>query len=431
MALTSLNAIVAEPVPTVQMPLYAKYGSEHRVATDIVIPYNNQTIEVNYDLGSSDFWLFESDSTMNWGCLYLDCQGPCNVSVPEAYSYNPSKSATSTPVGPWHAQYGYGGGLGKLYLSDAIVNDTFAFTNPLGLSTTVPGVQVALAQYLQQRLGDPSNGSCTPVPYYSRSILGISPYIADPNPDVVNTTGPSFRQNLLEQGLVSAPVQSLWFEKAPEGAADTYYGVGLLGGIDTSKYTGPLVKIPKLVGEFDENEYYTAAANISFRGVPIPNVPADQSDVDPLCIIDSGSLMDGVNPADRDLFLNLTGLRENSARTTPGSALSWPGPCDSVPTDRALEYSFDGVNPGEHVVIKVPFRAYARGQMPEDDAVGWCTMAIYFQGCNLALPFSLASFFAADDAAGEIAVAQGGVAEIGSGVNEDSVVAKIPQSPIL
>ncbi|KAF2730616.1 acid protease [Polyplosphaeria fusca] len=410
-------------VPTVHMPLHLRYGTNHKVATDLFLPYQNQSIEVCYDLGSPDFWLFESGSTMNWGCRYLDCQGPCNVSVPNDWSYDPSLSTTATPKESWKAAYGYGGGLAKKYTSDAILNDTFHFTNAAGLSTEVPNVRVALTQYLQQRIGD--DGSCSPVPEYTHAILGVAPYFADPNPQVQNTTGPSFRQNLLEQGLISAPVQSMWFEKAPSEFTDPLTGSALLGGIDTSKYEGPLVRIPRLLGGYSENEYYTYAANFSHNGVTFKNA-ARQEESDVKCLIDSGAVADGIDPADQQQFFNVTGLREHPDRTGGGQALSWPGACDSIPADSFMEYSFIGLDPSQTVVIKMPMRNYARYQDPGDEKLGWCTMAINLRTCGLSAPFMTAAFFAADDEAGEMALAQGGVAPRGSGIDHASVVLRIP-----
>lgn len=419
-------AAAAAVVPTVHMPVHMKYGDNNKFATSLVLPYSGETVEVCYDLGSPDFWIFAPNATQNWGCRYLDCQGPCNASVSEAGSYDPSRSAAATPVEPWRANYAYGGGLSKQYKSDKIVNDTFTFTNPNGYSTTVADVRVALVYYLQQRTQIPEQNTCAEKPAYDFSIMGMAPYFSSPDPKVQNTTGPSFRQNLLEQGRISAPVQSLWMEKAPQDVRGTFTGAGLLGGIDTSKYTGPLVRIPRLKDlGYSLSEYYTHAANLSFNGVT--PIPIDSTNTT-ACIIDSGAVGDSHNPVDDDAYFNTTGLRLNPKHPTPyrGSYLSWPGRCDDIPADRFFEYSMAGVREGETAVVKVPLRNYARFQDPVDEAMGWCTMAISLRGCGLNSPFLSAAFFAADDESGEIAIAQGGVAEQGSGVDASKVVLRIP-----
>lgn len=424
-ALGSVSAVLAADAapPTVHMPLHMHYGYNNKVSTEIVLPYGNKTIEVCYDLGSPDFWLFAPGSIQNWGCRYLSCQGHCNRTVPDAGTYDASLSPTASKVEPWDTYYGYGGGLAKMFQTDGIVNDTFSFASLDGkYSTKVPNVQVALVDYLQQRIDD--EGSCSPVPAYDFSILGLAPYISSPDPDVLNTTGPSFRQNLLEQGQISAPVQSLWFEKAPEGVTDTYTGSGLLGGIDTSKYEGPLVKIPRVYAGYSEDEYYTYAANVTVDGT---EVEIDRSaTATEKCLIDSGAVADSVLPVDKEAFLQLTGLRQNPTPNRQVPYLSWPDKCDTIPADRFIEYSFAGVDASETATIKVPLRAYARYQEADDEAMGWCTMALHASGCGMSAPFFTAAFFAADDERGEIAFAQGGVAEQGSGVDADSVVLRIP-----
>ncbi|KAH7031503.1 aspartic peptidase domain-containing protein [Microdochium trichocladiopsis] len=418
----------ASDVPTVAIPLVLRYAQGKRVATDIVLPY--ATIEAVYDLGSPDFIMFEDNSTMNWGCQYLGCQGKCNASVPDTISYNPDLSTTKTDEAPWNGVYGYGGGLTKMYTSDKTINDTFTFSNAVGPTLEVPNVKVALVQYLQQRIYD-ANGTCSPVPTYSQSILGISPHVEN------SVTGPSFRQNLLDSGAISAAVQSLWFDKPPSDnitSGEPWIGTGLLGGIDTSKYTGPLVRIQRSFLEYSQDQYYTSAANMTFfggggvPGVALPNnYSIELTGVNMTeCLIDSGAGSESFFPADEAAWLTATGLRWNPDRTQPGSDLAFPGPCDTIPEDSYFEYSFVGAREGESVTVKIPLRNYHRYQDPLDEQRGWCTVAIYLRGCGLSRTFNTAVYFAADDERFEIAIAQGGISEVGSGVDQDSVVLRIP-----
>ncbi|KAK8099561.1 Eukaryotic aspartyl protease [Apiospora kogelbergensis] len=421
-------------IPTVHMPINFKYGADSKISTDLKLPYSDTTIEVCYDLGSSDFWMFHPNAIQNWGANCLSCQGQCNRTVPDSGVYDPSKSSSASEVGPWDALYGYGGGLAKGYRTDGVVNDTFTFGNEAGYSTVVPDVQVALAFYLQQRIKDPK-GECDPVPKYDFSIMGISPYYTSPKPNIENTTGPSFRQNLLQQGLVANTVQSLWFEKAPAKLEDTYTGSGLQGGIDLSKFTGPLVKIPSIPAtdiSYGAAGYYTYQPNLTFvaDGAHV-DLPVDRSGraIDNECIIDSGAVSDGFAPIDQARFLNVTGLAYNPKRPDPGQMLSWPGACDTIPTDGEqafLQYSFASVDGKSSIEIDMPLRSYARQQLPEDVEIGWCTMRMYLGSCLLAAPFSTRAFFAADDARLELALAKGGVAERGSGVDYSQVVDRIP-----
>ncbi|KAJ1323139.1 pepsin-like aspartyl protease [Microdochium nivale] len=427
----------ASDLPTVAIPLMLRDGQSRRVATSVVLP--NTVIEIVYDQGSSDFFMFETGSTMNWGCRRLLCQGACNVTVSDVFSYNPALSDTKSGEQPWDGMYNYGGGLFKSFRSNKVLNDTFVFSNNKVTPVAVPNVQVALAQYLQQRVYDP-NGTCDPVPNdYSKSILGIAPFVDSPDDTVIKTQGPSFRENLLNSGAISNKVQSLWFDKPPSGAVtsgEPYIGTGLLGGIDTSKYTGPLVRIPRTHDTRDQGYYYTRAANMTFfaggaaPGVAIENDFSPNSGTNMLqCLIDSGAGSESFNPADKAAWYNTTGLRVSPDRTAPGDDIAWPGPCDTIPADSYFEYSFvAGVRESDpkEATVRIPLRNYHRYQDPLDEARGWCTVAIYLNGCALSRTFNTAVFWAADDATGEMAIAQGGVSEIGSGVDYASVVGAIP-----
>ncbi|KAK8024424.1 acid protease [Apiospora rasikravindrae] len=428
--------VASAAIPTVHMPLNLRYGANKKVSTELKLPYSDGTVEVCYDLGSSDFWMFRPKAIQNWGKNCLLCQGMCNVTVPDAGIYDPSQSTSASEIAPWDAMYGYGGGAAKAYHANGVVNDTFTFTNDAGYSTVVPDVQVAMTFYLQQRILDPK-GECNPVPEYDYSIMGMSPYYTSPDRNIENTTGPSFRHNLLEQGLVANTVQSLWFERAPARIEDTYTGSGLQGGIDLSKFEGPLVKIPTLPATdiaYGAVGYYTIQPNLTFVAADggIVDIPVDRSNTVTIneCIIDSGATRDGLAPLDADRFLNVTGLRYSPSRPYPGQELAWPAPCDTIPTDGEqafLQYSFAALDPAAAPIeISMPLRAYARQQDPEDTAIGWCTINIFLGSCMLGSPFSTRAFFAADDARLELALAKGGVAERGSGVDPAHVVDRIP-----
>ncbi|KAK8073468.1 acid protease [Apiospora phragmitis] len=405
-------------IPTVHMPLNLKYGADKKVSTELKLPYSDTTIEVCYDLGSSDFWMFRPNAIQNWGKNCLLCQGMCNVTVPDAGTYDPSKSASASEVGPWDGFYAYGAGVSKAYSTNGVVNDTFTFTNDAGYATVVPDVQ--------------------PVPKYDYSILGIAPYYSSPDRNIQNTTGPAFRHNLLEQGLIENTVQSLWYEKAPATIEDTYTGSGLQGGIDLSKFEGPLVKIPTIPAtniSYGAAGYYTIQSNLTFVQdgakveIPVDRSLYDEDDTSNYCLIDSGAVSDGFRPIDQDGFLNVTGLRYNPKRPNPGQVLSWPAACDTIPTDGEqafLQYSFAALDAKSSIEINMPLRAYARQQDPVDTEIGWCTMNIYLGSCLLASPFSTRAFFAADDERLELALAKGGVAERGSGVDYAYVVDRIP-----
>lgn len=415
MMMMSVGAAVAQTVPTVHIPLNLRFGLNHKTSTDVFIPSLNTTLEVVYDQGSENFFVFGPDSIANWGLTCLGCQGQCNATVPAGDYFNyPSSSTASEPV-PFSAFYAYGG-LDKIYTGQVAINETFDFINNAGQSTKSPDTTVAIVTYLQQRLGDA--GNCSPTPIYDLGILGVSPYYHSNNETGRNTSGPSFRQDLLERGLISAPVQSLWFDEAPSDVFGTYTGGGLQGGIDTSKYDGPLVKVPNAWAP-GRVGYYVPAPRLSSSGIPIATGSAG-GDL-PDCLVDSGTHNDDIPVADEQALFNATGIRRS-----PAGHVAWPGSCDSIPADKTVDYTFDGVDGGESITIKVPIRSYVRFSIDSDTADGYCNLSLEPSGCILGSPFATAAFFAADDERGEIAFAQGAVSKAGTAVDEASVIARIP-----
>lgn len=397
-------------VPTVHFPLNYKYGGNYKIATAVSVPWSNTTIDVVYDQGSENFWLMAPNATVNWGCQALACQGPCNVTETAVYDYEKSSTATTEA---FSSGYMYGT-FDKILLGDVAVNDTLTFVNAAGVESTVPGIEVALERYLQNRIGLTDN-SCSAVPEHDVGILGISPYQHNANR---NTTGPHVRKNLLDRGQIGANVHSFWMDEAPAEYDATFTGGGLMGGIDTSKYTGPLVKVPYLTPELEAQQttvgYYVSVPQVSVGGTTF-NKSTDAS-----CFLDSGTHIDDIPiPYDDDeLFFNASGIAYD-----PSGRIAWQGTCDSVPADKTIDFTWTGVNANETVTVKVPLRNYVRGNASPE---GWCSLNLSPGGCLLAAPFSTAAFFAADDERNEVALAQGGVAARGSSPDAASIVERIP-----
>lgn len=398
-------------VPTVHFPLNYKYGGNFKIATAVSVPWSNSTIDVVYDQGSENFWLMAPNATVNWGCQSLACQGACNVTETTVYDYEKSSTATTSA---FSSGYMYGT-FDKILLGDIAVNDSLTFVIVAGVQSTIPGIEVALENYLQNRIGM-TNNSCDFVPEHDVGILGISPYQQNINR---NTTGPHVRKNLLDRGQIGANVHSFWMDEAPEEYDATFTGGGLMGGIDTSKYTGNLVKVPYLTPELEQQQttvgYYVAVPKVSVGGTTFASDDSLTS-----CFLDSGTHIDDIplRYDDDTLFFNATGITYD-----PFGRVAWPGDCDSVPSDVTIDFTWEGVNANETVTIKVPIRNYVRGNgSPE----GYCSLNMSPGGCLLAAPFSTAAFFAADDERNEVALAQGGVSPRGSSPDSESIVERIP-----
>ncbi|KAH8895491.1 hypothetical protein GQ53DRAFT_744099 [Thozetella sp. PMI_491] len=405
------GATAAQAVPTVHIPLNLKFGGNHKVSTNLYIPFANETIEVVYDQGSENFFLFGPGAIDNWGSSALGSQGPCNASVPAGSYYNYTDSPTATSPVSHSATYVYGG-ADKIYTGLVTVNDTFGFSSDAETTpSTVDDVRVQIVDFLVQRINDPN---CQGTPLYDLGILGVSPFYNNASSRV--TAGPHVRQDLLERGVIGAAVQSMWFDEAPQDVYGTYTGGGLFGGIDNSKYTGDLVKV-KTVQPAGYVGYFTEMPTVTINGVTFNQTTSTE-----WCQLDSGTHDDTIPIpyTQDDLFYNSSGIVQS-----PRGYIAWPGDCNSIPATATVDLTFPGVSDGESVTIKVPIRSYVRVDYSTLDP-GYCILSVSTSGCLLGAPFASASFFAADDEAGQIALAQGGVSKPGSGVDEASVTVRIP-----
>jgi hypothetical protein len=294
------------------------------------------------------------------------------------------------------SSYAYAGNA-KIVRGAEYSNDTLTV---VGGSGAIPNVQYALEDYGLFRILD--NGSCSGLEY-DKAILGLSPYTN-------TTTGPSFRQNLYDAGQVASKVMVMWFNKHV-GALGKLTGGVLFGAIDTSKFTGPLVRLPSVIAE-NQVGVYVPKPNITVNGVTI--VP----DQDTTCLVDSGAHGDSL-PFDyfgteQNRFYNASGLIDYNG------VVAYNGTCDSIPADLKITYIFPGVDASQEVSIDVLVRNYARGFVTPADAGNVCLLSLETGGCTFGAPFLSGAFMALDDEDNSIALAQGGISE-GSGIDAASL----------
>jgi hypothetical protein len=409
--IAAASAVAAQTVPTVHIPLNAKFGYNEKTSTNLYNPSTNTTIEVVFDTGSENFFLFGPGAIANWGSSSLGTEGPCNASVPAGSYFDYPQSSTATAPVNHSALYVYGG-ADKIYDGYVTVNDTFGWENAAGVVGTDVDARLEIVDFLVQRINDPTCAQADEL-VYDLGIIGVSPYY---NSSSRVTAGPSIRQDLLDGGVISTAVQSIWFDQAPADVFGTYTGGALLGGIDTSKYTGDLVKV-QTAPQAGQAGYFTVMPNVTINGVSF-----SQPDSTTYCQLDTGTHDDTIpiNYTEDDAFYNATGIV-----ITPIGYTAWPGACESIPANNTIDLTFPGATDGTSVTIQIPLRAYVR----TDDGTqeeGYCMLDVSTSGCLLGVPFATASFFAADDELGEIAIAKGAVAEKGAPVDQASVVARIP-----
>ncbi|KAH7371782.1 aspartic peptidase domain-containing protein [Cadophora sp. MPI-SDFR-AT-0126] len=381
------------------MPVEFEYGADSRVTADITFGTapSAEPVRVVMDSGSANFWIWSPNATVNWGSPYLGVEGPCNTKVP--VSYDPALSPNST-VTNHTSGYAYAGNA-KIVSGTQYANDTIT---SIGGSGPISNVQFALEDFGLFRIAD--NGSCV-LPQYDQAILGLSYYNA------TKTDGPSFRQNLFENGQIASKTLFIWFDKHLGALGDLTGGI-LFGAIDTSKYIGPLVEVQNVVEEY-EIGIYVAKPNITVGGQTF--VP----DGDVNCLVDSGAHADYLPFAFgselEGLFYNATG----GQIVDYNGVVAYNGSCESIPQDFNITYTFAGVS-GKTVDVSVPLRNYARGLYDPYNPYDTCLLNLEIGGCTFGAPFQSAAAVLLDDEGDRVAFAQAAVSKEGDGVNEDSLV---------
>ncbi|KAA8570680.1 hypothetical protein EYC84_000078 [Monilinia fructicola] len=318
-----------------------------------------QSIEVVVDYGSSDFWVFGPNATVNYGSQFLGFSGACNT-TPDIY-YHPDNASISNFTG----SYSYGGNS-KILQANQVVNDTLFFPSYLP-GAPIPNIQVALVNYGEVRQYVPDGTPC-PAISYDLGIMGLAPS------DVSDTTGPNLKANLLAQNRITKPQASMFFSPPAANAPITSNRTGtlLLGALPPAdSYTGDLVPVPLVIISEGVTGYYIAQPAVSHANASIP------SDAPPTtCLIDSGSLAVtlpfGQNSTD---FLARTGLQDDDYD------IVYPSDCEDIPADLTLDFEIasaaNGTEP-KSVKVKVPYRDLARGSegpggvMP----VGKCVLSL-------------------------------------------------------
>jgi Eukaryotic aspartyl protease len=404
----ALSTSRGQDAPYIYIPVEFLYGADSRVTSNITFG-TSEPITVVMDTGSANAWIWQSGAVVHWGSPYLFDPGPCNLTVPNTTTYNPLSSLTSL-IQNTSSEYVYAGNS-KIVQGSLYSNDTLTFVSSSSTSNStaslkpIPNIQLALENSAILRLRD--NGSCAPPPSYDKGIIGLSPYISS------NTTpGPSFRQTLFSSALILSQTMVSYFD-APPTALGSLSGGLLLGAIDTSKLSGPLVRVPNVVGS-GQLGYYVARPNVTFLGQEwAPDQNAS-------CLLDSGTHADylpfdplAALPA---RFFNASG----GLLVDVNGVVGFNGSCSSIPRDLNITYTFSGYGDGKNVKIDVPLRNYARGATLEGES-GVCLLNLEVGGCTFGAPFYSGAVVAVDDERGVLALAQGGVSAVGSGLDAASL----------
>lgn len=387
-------AINASTQPYHYIPLDYDYGADSRVTANLKFGtgLSNKPVKTVMDTGSANIWVWAPGANISYGSPYLGFTGPCSLIVPT--EYDPSTSSNAR-LSNETSVFSYAGNA-KIVTGTQFANDTI--TAPGG-SGPISNVQFALERNALIRIAD--NGSCLGVSY-DKAILGLSPY--------TNTTsGPSFRKNLYDTGSIASNTMSMWFNAQP-GVLGRFTGGMLLGGIDRSKYTGPLVRVPLNATE-RQIGFYVNKPTVSFRGKRFS--PSQNTN----CLLDSGSHADAL-PFDYATNESAAFYAASNGQLFDNAGfVTYNGTCESIPRNLTIGYTFAGRKANDSVKIEVPLRNYARGQTVVGQPKGSCVLSLEMGGCTFAAPFNTAAFMAVAEGEQSIGLAQGGVSREGSAVN--------------
>ncbi|KAL3425203.1 hypothetical protein PVAG01_04484 [Phlyctema vagabunda] len=385
------------------VPLDFDNGAAERVTANFTFGTSPNATEVRVvmDTGSPSFWTWQPGAILNYGSPYLATLGPCNISVPTQYDYQNSPTAI---VYNRTSSYAYGGN-GKILRGSQFANDTIT---PVGGSGAISNVQFALEDFGLVRLRD--DGSCRGIDY-DKAIIGLGPLDRS-----FAGYAPSFRQNLFEAGKIASQTLVMWFNRQADSLGQ-FQGGALFGAIDTSKFTGPLVRVENVV-ESDQYGVYVKKPLLTLGGQTF------NTSTQTTCLVDSGFTRDEIpvpwEGAEADAFFNATG----GQIIRYSGAIAFNGSCDAIPDDLSIGYTFEGVTPGESITIDVPIKNYARGVIPYDEADRGKICPLNMETsttCYLGASFATKLFLALDDRDNSVAFAKGGVADLGAGLDPDTL----------
>ncbi|KAI8390986.1 aspartic peptidase domain-containing protein [Radiomyces spectabilis] len=203
------------------VPLLNEWGREYVIEVGIGTP--PQKFNVTLDTGSFDLWVPSSD---------------CSSIICPYKRFDHAKSSTYKPTSqPFEITYGIGEATGT-YALDTITVGTLSQANqPIGL-----------AKYTKDILGVSSDQQ-------SNGILGLG--FPVPGITMPNTT--TFMFSLVENNAITEPVFSIYLGSRYKFG---YGGEMIIGGVDTTKFTGQLTYVP--VVSYDLSGY-AATANLNSR----------------------------------------------------------------------------------------------------------------------------------------------------------------------
>lgn len=273
-------------------------NKQNYYAASITVGSNNQKVTVDLDTGSSDLWVVATGATCQPSESY-----PGSTYCLSSGTFNHAKSTTAKDTGEeFHIEYG-----------DLTTSDGEYYTDSVSLGgATVKNVQLGVVSSTSVNTG----------------VFGIGPDTLE----AADTQYKNFPDLLVQQGLISSNYYSLYLD-GPTAAS----GSVIFGGIDSSKYSGSLIKVPVVSKQREE----VTLGSISHGD------GSNQSAGFPV-LLDSGTTVSYFLPDDADAFAS-------HFDNLSYSGLLYTGGCN-VP---AGSVTFNFANGAK---VKVPYSNFLLGQ---------------------------------------------------------------------
>lgn len=317
---------------SVDAVLTQNQGLEYLVNITVGTP--PQKLAVTLDTGSSDLWIPAASAPL---CL----KGQCDFG-----SFDPSSSSTYQIVQQ--------GGFNITYAApgDTDAGDWGSDTITIDGSSPIDSQQIGVASSLFDQHG----------------VMGVGFDTNEANNDGVGGVYPSVMDNLVTSGIIKRKAFSLYLN---DRNAST--GSIILGGIDTTKYSGDLVALPlQASSEGGVREYFVTLTGVSFTDATGKTTQLSPDGYAQATLLDSGTTNTLLT---NDVFDSLA-LGFGATLDAQGSG-TYVIPCSLANSKGSINYSFGGQG---GITIQVPVADVVGSQEYTsdnyDDPSGGCALSL-------------------------------------------------------
>ncbi|MCJ1269736.1 hypothetical protein MMC22_009629 [Lobaria immixta] len=265
-----------------------------------------QTMSVQLDTGSSDLWVPSVDSNL--------CQeGACG----ETGSFDSSTSSSFEVVhdaSPFHIKY-----VDNSEFDGTLFVDTLQIGETVVKNATMAIVDTAQTPVISGLVGEGVWGISFPSGESSTDLQGDQPY-------------QSILEKMKQDGVIKSISYSLWLD-----SIDANSGTILFGGVDSAKYTPPLIGVPiiKSPQTQDYSALYVEFTSLSLKDSSGSATLTGDDDV-VLAVLDSGTTATYLPSSLANQIYSHLGVQSEY-----GLPLV---PCDTAKSDASLTFGFGGAN---------------------------------------------------------------------------------------